>query len=90
MSSKLQLTIRGLDPTTKSALTKKANRQGISLNRYVLKALRQSVGIEDSDKRYLEMKQFLSKHRIGQEDEESLEEALSWSDRASLLKQDKE
>ena len=90
MSDTLQLTVRGLDPKTKLALTRKASQQGISLNRYVLKALRQSVGIEDSEKRYLEMKQFLSKHKIGHEDKESFDEALSWSDKASLLKQSRE
>jgi hypothetical protein len=89
MNNTFQLTIRGLDPATKSALVKKANKQGLSLNRYALKALQQSVGIDDSEKRYLEMKQFLSVHKISSEDNKTFNEALSWSDKASLAKQSK-
>jgi plasmid stability protein len=90
MSNTFQITIRGLDESTKAALVRRASQQGVSLNRYALKALRQSVGSEDSEKRYLEIKQFLSKNKIEQKDEESLDEALSWSDKASLLKQSRE
>jgi hypothetical protein len=90
MNKPLQLTIRGIDPDIKVALVKKAGQQGISLNRYLLKALRQSSGIEDSEKRYLEVKQFFSKNKLEQEDKKAFDEALSWSDQATLLKQSKE
>lgn len=86
----LQLTIRGLDSETKTALVRKANQQGISLNRYALKALKQSIGMEDSEKRYKELKQFLSDYKIEKREKEAIDGALSWSDKTSLLKQSKD
>ena len=60
----LQLTIRGFDLKTKEALSKKANQQGLSLNRYVLKTLQQSAGIDESEERYKVMKQFLNERHM--------------------------
>jgi hypothetical protein len=90
MSDTLQLTIRGLDPRTKAALIKKANQQGLSLNRYALKALQQSSGVESSEKRYLEIKSFLSHHKIEQSDKKAIDEALAWAHSTSIAKQSKE
>ena len=90
MSDTLQLTIRGLDPRTKAALIKKANQQGVSLNRYALKALQRSAGVESSEKRYLEIKRFLSHHKIEQSDKKAIDEALVWADNTSIAKQSKE
>ncbi len=88
--SNLQLTVRGLDARTKEALMKKASQQGVSLNRYALKALQQSAGVEDSKTRYLKMKQFLSANKIDHQDIVAIDEALAWSDNASLEKQSRE
>lgn len=90
MSDTLQLTIRGLDPVTKAALTKKAIQQGVSLNRYALNALQKSVGIEGSQQRYLELKRFLSNHKIEQHDKKIFDEALAWADKSSISKQSRE
>jgi hypothetical protein len=73
----LQLTIRGLDPKTKNALIKKANQQGLSLNRYVLKTLQNSAGIDDSEKRYRDLKQFLNKHSMQQADKKAFDQAIA-------------
>jgi hypothetical protein len=83
----LQITIRGLDSSTKNALMKKANEQGISLNRYALKTLQNSVGVGDSEMRYQAMKQFFSTHRISKDDMKAFDEAIAWSDKASIEKQ---
>jgi hypothetical protein len=90
MSDTIQLTIRGLDPSTKAALVKKASQQGMSLNRYAVKALKKSVGLDENEQRYLEMKQFLSNHKIEKRDLKALEEAISWSDKTSIAKQSTE
>lgn len=85
--SSFQLTIRGLDETTKTALVKKAAQQGLSLNLYALNALRQSVGVQDQELRYQALKQFLSTHKISQPDRQAIDEAIKWSDETSLKKQ---
>jgi hypothetical protein len=86
----LQITIRGLDSATKDALVKKANQQGISLNQYALKALQQNAGVDDSEKRYQEMKQFLKTHHMSKGDKRAFDEAIEWSDRTSIEKQRRE
>ncbi|HUD07408.1 MAG TPA: hypothetical protein VMR34_06005 [Candidatus Saccharimonadales bacterium] len=86
----LQLTVRGLDPVTKDALIKKANQQGLSLNRYALKTLQNSAGIEDSDSRYRSLKQFLNTHSIHKADVKAFDEAIAWSDKSSTEKQHRE
>jgi hypothetical protein len=88
--SKLQLTIRGLDPATKEALVKKANQQGISLNKYALRALRHSAGTNDSEERYRAMKQFLKSNHMSKSDKKAFDEAIAWSDKTSLEKQRKD
>jgi hypothetical protein len=88
--STLQLTIRGLDPKTKAALIKKANHQGLSLNRYALKALQNSAGIDDSKNRYQALKQFLDTHTVTKSDKKAFDAAVAWSDDVSLEKQRKE
>jgi hypothetical protein len=85
-----QITVRGLDTATKEALVKKANQQGVSLNRYALKTLEKSVGIDDSEKRYQAMKQFFSVHHMSKGDKKAFDEAIAWSDKASLEKQRRE
>jgi len=40
-----QLTVRGVDPHLHDALKREAQRQGQSVNRYVLDILRQALGI---------------------------------------------
>lgn len=86
----LQLTIRGLDATTKDALVRKAKRQGMSLNRYALKALRHSAGLDDGEQRYQAIKQFLATNHMSKADKQAFDEALAWSDKASLEKQRRE
>lgn len=86
----LQITIRGLDPATKDALIKKANHQGVSLNRYALKTLQNSVGTDESEKRYQTMKNLLNANHINEEDRKAIDDALAWSDKASLEKQRRE
>jgi hypothetical protein len=90
MSDTLQLTIRGLDQRTKAILKKKANQQGVSLNRYALEALQLSAGIQNSEKRYFEIKNFLSHHKIVQSDKKAIDDALAWADGTSITKQSKE
>ncbi len=80
----LQLTIRGLDAETKDALVKKAHAQGISLNRYALKTLRQGAGVDEREVRYQAMKQFLNAHHMSASDKKAFDEALAWSDAASM------
>lgn len=83
----LQLTIRGLDPATKAALVRKANQQGISLNRYAATALRRSAGIDEQESRYHTMKEFLSTHHISGSDKKTFDRALEWLDKVSMEKQ---
>lgn len=85
-----QMTIRGLDPQTKAALIKKASQQGMSLNRYALKALQQSAGIDDAENRYQVIKQFLDNHSMKLADKKALDDAIAWSDKTSIAKQRKE
>ncbi|HVA11359.1 MAG TPA: hypothetical protein VNG32_04320 [Candidatus Dormibacteraeota bacterium] len=89
-SSTTQITVRGLDSATKKALMKKANQQGMSLNRYALKALQYSAGINDSEVRYRAMKQLLKKHHMVKGYKKTFDEAIAWSDKASLEKQRRE
>lgn len=83
----LQITVRGLDSTTKQALVKKAAQKGVSLNQYALAALKQSAGIETSQERYKRFKQFLSKSRVSDEDKRAVNEAIAWMDKTSIAKQ---
>jgi Pyruvate/2-oxoacid:ferredoxin oxidoreductase gamma subunit len=87
MNNNLQITIRGLDANTKSALVKKAHQKGVSLNQYALASLKQTAGIETSEERYQRMKQFLDKHHISEEDAQAINEAVEWLDKTSLEKQ---
>lgn len=86
-TSSSQITIRGLDPSTKSALVKKAAQKGLSLNKYTLAMLKQVAGTDTSEERYRAMKQFLSKHSMTKADKQAFDEAIAWSDKASLQKQ---
>ncbi|MBK8903446.1 MAG: toxin-antitoxin system HicB family antitoxin [Anaerolineaceae bacterium] len=43
-----QLTIRGVDEKLHETLQNKANQQGLSLNRYVLHLIKESVGLAAS------------------------------------------
>lgn len=88
--TKLQLTIRGVDPATKQALVSKARDQGLSLNRYALRTLRRSAGIDDSKKRYQSIKAFIGTRCLSTDDQAALDEALAWSDNASNQKQQRE
>lgn len=90
MDDTLQLTIRGIDSRTKSALVKKANQQGISLNRYVLRSLQQSADLDNGETRYLKLKQFLNSNKIDRKDKAAFDEALAWSDRVSIAKQNRD
>jgi ribosomal protein L12E/L44/L45/RPP1/RPP2 len=83
----LQITIRGLDPATKEALVKQANKQGVSLNQYALKSLQQSAGVDEREQRYQAMRQFLNTHHMEQADKQALDEAIAWSDSTSTEKQ---
>ncbi len=82
-----QITVRGLDSETKSALVKKAAQRGLSLNKYALESLKHASGTDSSEERYRAMKQFISKHRISKADKRAFDQALAWSDKASLEKQ---
>lgn len=86
----LQLTVRGLDAETKDALVKKAHAQGISLNRYALKALRQGAGVDEAESRYQALKLFLDARTISRLDKKAFDEALAWSDTASSQKQQRD
>jgi hypothetical protein len=86
----LQLTIRGIDQNVKDALVKKANQQGLSLNRYALNTLKNSTGVNDSEQRYHALKQFLSNHSVNKTDKKAFDEAIKWSDKTSLEKHRKE
>ncbi len=90
MNDALQLTIRGLDTQTKQVLVKKAKQQGVSLNRYVLYALKLGAGISASNDRYDKLKNFLDDHYINPADVQAVEDALDWADRTSLDKQRRE
>ena len=85
-----QLTIRGLNKDTKDALQQKARQQGVSLNKYALKTLQQGVGIDSSENRYVKLKGFLSNHSINASDKAAFDEAISWSDSTSRVKQSKD
>jgi hypothetical protein len=86
----LQLTIRGIDPKTKNALMKKASQQGLSLNRYAIKALQNSIGHNDYEHRYQTIKHFLGTHSMDKIDKRAFDNALSWSDKISIEKQNRE
>lgn len=89
-TSSVQLTIRGLDPATKSALVKKAAQKGLSLNKYAVATLQQAAGTDTSQIRYRAMKQFLSQHRISSADIKAANEAIAWMDQASKAKQQRD
>jgi len=86
----LQLTIRGIDPKTKNALVKKASQQGLSLNRYALKALQNSIGLNGYEHRYQTIKRFLGDHSMDKIDKKAFDDAVLWSDKASIEKQNRE
>ena len=86
----LQLTIRGLDPKIKNALIKKANQQGLSLNRYALQILQNSAGIDDSEHNYRVLKQFLDTHSVLRTDKKTFDAAIAWSNETSIEKQHKD
>jgi hypothetical protein len=50
MNTAQQLTIRGVDATTKQLLESRARERGISLNSYNLELLRREVGTNDAKK----------------------------------------
>ena len=83
----LQITIRGLDATTKSALVKKAAQKGVSLNQYALASLKQSAGIETSEERYKRFKRLLSESHVSHEDVQAVNDAIAWMDKTSIAKQ---
>lgn len=90
MNNALQLTIRGLDTQTKQVLIKNAKQQGVSLNRYVLDAIKRGAGISDINSRSDKLKNFLDDHHIDLADAQAVEDALNWADRTSLDKQQRE
>ena len=90
MNNALQLTIRGLDTQTKQVLIKNAKQQGVSLNRYVLYAIKRGAGISDINSRSDKLKNFLDDHHIDLADAQAVEDALNWADRTSLDKQQRE
>ena len=85
-----QLTLRGIDEQTKSALLKGARSKGISLNKYVVETLKQSTGITDSHSKYVALSSFFDKHHTSKDDQDAFYEALSWSDKTSIRKQQQE
>ncbi len=87
MNNTLQITIRGLDADTKSALVEKARQKGVSLNQYALTSLRQTAGLETSQERYQRLMQFLGTHLIPDDEIQRINEAIEWGNQASLKKQ---
>jgi len=83
----LQITIRGLDANTKTALVKRARQNGVSLNQYALAALRQTAGIESSQERYNRFSTFLDKHHIPADEITRIDQAVKSGKSASLNKQ---
>jgi uncharacterized protein (DUF1778 family) len=90
INATFQLTIRGLNKETKDALQQKASQQGMSLNKYALKALQQGAGIDVNGNRYLEIKEFLGSHSMDAVDKAAFDDALTWADKASREKQAKD
>ena len=89
-TTNFQLTIRGLDNETKNALQQKAHQQGMSLNKYALKTLKQGAGINTHENRYLKLKDFLNSHSISSSDKTAFDDALLWADSTSKEKQSKD
>lgn len=85
-----QLTIRGLNQETKAALIRKADQQGVSLNKYALKALEISAGLDAIEARVEAAQEFLEGHKLNTADAQALSDAVAWSRKTSLEKQLKE
>lgn len=83
----LQITIRGIDPATKAALSQQAASEGLSLNRYALRALRRDAGTDGPANRYRALQNFVSNHPVNGRDKKAFDAAVSWADTASLKKQ---
>lgn len=86
-SQSVQITVRGLDPSTKSSLGKKAAQKGLSLNKYAVTVLKQAAGTETSEERFNRFVTVIDKNRIPSEDIRSAEEAITWMDKSSKAKQ---
>jgi hypothetical protein len=82
-----QLTIRGLDEDVKIELVKKANGEGLSINRYIIKTIKRDLGFDEPKNRYKEIKEFLNQHQISKSDMDDFDEAITRSDIASKAKQ---
>jgi hypothetical protein len=85
-----QLTIRGIDDLTKKALQTKAKQEGVSLNRYVVKAIKRGAGIDEVETRYQRLKKIIEENPINKEDLKTLNEVILWSKKESLKKQSKQ
>lgn len=85
-----QLTVRGLDARTKALLTKKAAREGLSVNKLAIQSLRQTAGADSSEERYQHFLALLDKNRIVPEDIRAAEAAIARMDTVSIEKQKKE
>ena len=85
-----QITVRGLDAQTKAALVKRAHQEGLSLNRYALKALQQVAGTDQAESRYQAFHLFLTKHHLDSSDKSAFDSAIRWSDTSAAKKQTRE
>lgn len=83
----IQITVRGLDAATKSALAKKAAQKGISLNKYALESLKQVAGTDSSEERYRRLMAVIDKYRISSQNIKAADEAIAWANKASKIKQ---
>ncbi len=83
----VQLTIRGLDEPTKRALSQRAATQGMSLNKYLVYALKRSAGTDGKTSRLRALRAFVQAHPVAHTDLQAMADAISWADTASLTKQ---
>jgi hypothetical protein len=90
--STYQITLRGLRKNEKDAVVATAKRSGLSLNKYGVKALLSSSIESYEEIRLAEMKDFLKHHPVFKSKEEikEFQEALAWSKRTSIEKQQRE
>jgi len=87
MNKTTQITIRGLDISTKKLLQKKAALKGVSMNKLASEALQQAAGSGGSKVRYERMHNFLAQQYIDKADALAIQQAVGWLDKTSKSKQ---
>ncbi len=85
-----QITIRGIDFSTKQKLTKLAAQRGVSLNSLVVDALQRTAGTTTLEQRIQQIHKVLDMHRIASSDIDSAQKAIAQMDKVSKAKQKQE